>query len=38
MFNSLLKRESDKKQVAYDAKTRIVKKALKQFLAALDKI
>ena len=33
-----LKRERDKKQAAYDAKTRIIKKALKQFLAALDKI
>ncbi len=33
-----LKRESDKEQVAYDAKTRIIKKALKQFLDDLDKI
>jgi hypothetical protein len=33
-----LKRESDKKKAAYDAKTLIIKKALKQFLAALDKI
>jgi hypothetical protein len=33
-----LKRENDKKQVAYDAKTRIIKKALKQFLNDIDKI
>ena len=33
-----LKRESDKKQVSYNAKTRIIKKALKQFLNDLDKI
>jgi hypothetical protein len=33
-----LKEERDKKQAAYNAKTRIIKKALKQMLAALDKI
>ncbi len=33
-----LKKESNKKQAAYDAKTRIIKQALRQFLAALDKI
>ena len=33
-----LKKRSDKKQAAYAAKTRIIKKALKQFLTALDKI
>lgn len=33
-----LKKQNDKQQVAYNAKTRIIKKALKQFLAALDKI
>jgi hypothetical protein len=33
-----LKERSYKKQAAYDKKTQIIKKALKQFLAALDKI
>lgn len=33
-----LKKRSDKKQAAYDKKTLIIKKALKQFLSALDKI
>ena len=33
-----IKKRSDKKKAAYDAKTRIVKKALKQLLSALDRI
>ena len=33
-----LKKRSDKKKAAYEAKTRIIKKALKQFLTALDRI
>jgi len=33
-----LKKRSDKEKAAYAAKTRIIKKALKQFLTALDKI
>ena len=33
-----LKKRSDKKKAAYAARTRIIKKALKQFLTALDKI
>ena len=33
-----LKKENNKRQKAYDAKTLIIKKALKQFLSALDKI
>ena len=33
-----LKQMSDKKQAAYNARTRIIKKALKQVLTALDKI
>jgi hypothetical protein len=33
-----LKKRMDKKQAAYDQKTRIIKKGLKQFLTALDKI
>ena len=33
-----LKKRSNQKQAAYDKKTRIIKKALKQFLSALDTI
>jgi hypothetical protein len=33
-----LKKRRDRKRVAYDKKTQIIKRALKQFLAALDKI
>jgi len=33
-----LKKRSDKKDAAYSAKTRIIKKALRQFLTGLDKI
>jgi hypothetical protein len=33
-----LKKRSDKKKAAYAAKTRIIKKPLKQFLTALDKV
>jgi hypothetical protein len=33
-----LKKRSDKKKAAYEAKTRIIKKALKQFLMALDRV
>ena len=33
-----LKKQSDKQQAAYAAKTRIIKQALRQFLSALDKI
>jgi len=33
-----LKKERDKERAAYDKKTRIIKRALKQFLTALDKI
>jgi hypothetical protein len=33
-----LRKEKDRKQAAYDAKTRIIKTALKQFLSMLDKI
>lgn len=33
-----LRKARDKKKLAYDARTRIIKKALKQFLTALDKI
>src|SRR5689334_17928794 len=33
-----LKKRGDKKKVAYDAKTRIIKRALRQFLTALDRI
>lgn len=33
-----LQKERDTKRVAYDKKTRIIKRALKQFLTALDKI
>jgi hypothetical protein len=33
-----LKKRRDKKKASYDAKTRIIKKALKQFLTALDNV
>jgi len=33
-----IKKRSDRRQVAYDTKTRIIKKALKQLLTAFDKI
>jgi uncharacterized protein HemX len=33
-----LKKERDKKRVAFDKRTQIIKRALKQFLTALDKI
>jgi uncharacterized protein (DUF1778 family) len=38
LLEAPLKQQRDQKRMAYNRKTRIIKKALKQFVAALDKI